>query len=301
MNRPLELPGRGFDLLARMLVTSSLLIGLFGGYLKYGVIVPLKIEGYGSKSVMELPFLYFSDPVLGFLLEQGPQEVQKPDVTPTVPQRPSDPPTVTTTPEATKPDAVRLVDDSWFDHVLFIGDSRVEGLKSYARSGNADYFCDVGMQVFNVAGKQLSDRNFGKQSLHSLLEQKRYDKIFLCFGLNEAGYPTRSFQIRYQQLLDEILTLQPESVVILHGIMSVTEAKAGSADYFRPEHLQERNRFLESLADGKQIFYVDVNPWFADDENYLLESLTNDGCHPTVEGYRQWRDWIAYIAATLGV
>lgn len=230
---------------------------------------------------------------------------------PTVPSSDpvTQPPTTTTAPPQTKPTTPKdepnfdfpgeSVDNSWFDNVLFIGDSRVVGLRDYARSGNADYFCDVGMSLFNYSSKQLSDKNFSKQKLTELLSSKKYDKIIINFGLNEAGYPLNSFKLAYTQFVDTVQQYQPDAKIILQGIMSVTRKKAASASYFAVSNLQKMSAQIESLADGEKIFYIDCNEYFADSEGYLYSALSNDGCHPTGSGYRNWRDWIAFAVNQL--
>jgi len=193
------------------------------------------------------------------------------------------------------------VADTWFENVLFIGDSRYVGLKSYARSGNADYFCDVGMTVFNYSGKTLSDKNFSNMTLQQLLASRTYDKIFFNFGLNEAGYSASYFISKYQALVDFVKAAQPDAILILNGIMSVTPSKASQASYFTPAYLASLSAKIEAMCDGKKIFYIDCNEYFSDSEGYLYSSLTGDGYHPTVYGYRKWRDWIAFAVEKLGI
>ncbi len=287
-------------MLVLSLLLSSILVAGFGTYLKYAVIRPLDIAEYGDKSVMELPFLYFSDPVLKVLLEDSqviaPTQPQPtdPSVTPSSSETSSTAPT-----EPTNPDAP--VDESWFEDVLFIGDSRTVGLRDYARSGNADYFCDVGMTVFNLHDKTLEDKQFSKQSLTELLGSQKYGKVFINLGLNEAGWPSSSFQKRYQQLVELVQQLQPDAIVVLQGIMSVSRSKAASQDYFSLENLNSRNQFIQSLSNEQTIFYIDANEEFTDEDGYLLEELSNDGYHPTGEAYRLWRDWIAVAVGRLGI
>ena len=60
------------------------------------------------------------------------------------------------------------VEEDYFDTALFIGDSRTVGLALYGRLGQADYFADVGMSVFNLFDKSVSDDHFAKQDLRSL-------------------------------------------------------------------------------------------------------------------------------------
>lgn len=296
--------GLGLGILAFMAVVAGV-----GAYLKYDILRPLQL--YQDKSIFELPFLIYSDDYLRFMVENA-DRLQPTDPPPTAGSAPPAPPN-TTKPQPTEPTIptppkdepvlgpIVSVSPEWFDRTLFIGDSRIVGLRDYARSGNADYFCEVGMTVFDCGSKQLSDRNFPKQSLESLLSNKQYDKIFINFGLNEAGYPLASFELAYRQFVDMIRQKQPNARIILHGIMSVTRSKAAQADYYTPKHLQARSAFIASLADGATVFYVDCNSVFADSEGYLYPSLTNDGYHPTGSAYGQWRDWIAYIVATLEV
>lgn len=292
--------------LLRMLALSSAAVALTGYCIKNALIIPLSITQYADASVMALPFLYAGDPALRALVESA-QQPSQPDFS--APAMEDTGPTQTPAPSLPEPEEdgpildfpQPWVDTSWFDNTLFIGDSRVEGLKLFARSGKADYFCDVGLQVYSVLEKELEDVGFPKQPLETLLSGKTYDKIFICFGLNEAGYPIGSFQSRYQLLLEKVRALQPEAAIILHGILSVTEEKSDSAAYLSLENLNRRNEVIASFADGERIFYVDANPWFADREGYLFPQLTNDGYHPTVEGYRHWRNWLFYMAAQLGI
>lgn len=268
--------------LLRMLAASSLLVALIGLSIRGSVIVPLGISEYQNTSVMALPFLYARDPVLRSLIDSA----TKPPVPTTLPTVEAE----TSTPAATEaPEPVP-------DRVLFIGDSRVEGLKLFARMDNADYFCDVGLQVYSVLEKELEDQSFPKQTLQTLLSHRQYGQIFVCFGLNEAGYPEHSFRQRYGSLLETIRALQPRATIILHGILSVTEEKSSSAPYLSLQNLNQRNRVIAAFANGEKTLYVDANPCFTDENGYLLTSLTNDGYHPTVEGYRRWRDWIVEIA-----
>ena len=292
--------------LLRMLALSSAAVALTGYCIKNALIIPLSITQYADASVMALPFLYAGDPALRALVESA-QQPSQPDFS--APAMEDTGPTQTPAPSLPEPEKdgpildfpQPWVDTSWFDNTLFIGDSRVEGLKLFARSGKADYFCDVGLQVYSVLEKELEDVGFPKQPLETLLSGKTYDKIFICFGLNEAGYPIGSFQSRYQLLLEKVRALPPEAAIILHGILSVTEEKSDSAAYLSLENLNRRNEVIASFADGERIFYVDANPWFADREGYLFPQLTNDGYHPTVEGYRHWRNWLFYMAAQLGI
>ena len=78
--------------------------------------------------------------------------------------------------------------DISMDDALFIGDSRTVGLMEYAGIDGADYFCTVGMSVYNIHKKPVSVPNVGKVTLTELLNSKKYGKIYIMLGINEVGY-----------------------------------------------------------------------------------------------------------------
>lgn len=306
-----------------ILLTAAVLFGQ-GIYLKYWVLKPL---GLGQEeSALALPFLLMTDDGLRYAIRQAQQtEPSLPPETTAPPAETTEPPTApptnppteppattvpetvpeTTSPETTPPettdDGKRGVDESWYDDVLFIGDSRTCGLRDFARSGNADYFCKVGMTVFGVTTEQVEDKNFSKQTLQSLLKSKTYGKIFINLGLNECGYPIDPLIQAFSDLIDQIHEIQPDAVIIIQGIMTVSRGKAASASYFAISNLQKINQRLSELADWKTVYYIDVNSAFADEEGYLPSQMSSDGCHLYAKYYVQWAEWISYAAGLFGI
>ena len=193
------------------------------------------------------------------------------------------------------------VSDGWYSDVLFIGDSRSVGLRDYARSGNADYFCTVGMSVFNYDDRTASDINFSKQTLESLLKNKTYGKIFISLGINECGYSTGSLIKAYSKLVNRVRELQPDAKIILQSIITVTEKYAGNKDYFQPSHIQSINDRIKGLSNGSTIFYIDANPYFTDSRGFLYTDITGDGCHFSGKHYREWAKWISFAVGKLGI
>ena len=191
--------------------------------------------------------------------------------------------------------------DAWFDDVLFVGDSRVVGFRDYARTGGAEYFCNVGLTVFQVmGGTQCGDRGFEAQSLKTLLTNRRYGKVIISLGINECGYPLSTFLSAYGELVEMVQTLQPGAKIILQGILGVTRNYAGSRSYFYPENLHRFNEGIQGFVGGN-IYYIDPNTLFSDPDGYLYTAVTGDGCHPTGKYYRMWADWISYAIAQQGI
>ncbi len=328
-------------LLAIALVLSGLGVASYGAYLKYEVIRPLGLPAYGDKSIFELPFLAHGDDVLVFMLENAEQLMQPRPTEPSVPTAgsvatvpssqtsttgpaSSAPSAATTEPVCPPPDTLppftepssaaptqpvepdfafpgERVDSSWFDRVLFIGNSRTCGLRGHYRNGRAEYFSDYGMTVYNYSKKRCSDKNFQDLTLEELLSSRQYDKIIINFGLNEAGYSLYSFRLAYEQMYQFVRQAQPDAVIILQSILSVTRDKYGEGEFFHPDNLAMMNQAIEQFVNGTDTFYIDANPWFTDSEGFLYESLTNDGYHLDPEALREYSRWIAHAVKELGI
>lgn len=283
--------------LLAMLVISSLLVAGAGAYIKYEVLEPMGL--YQDKSIMELPFLLATDDALIYMVQAAsrPTEPTQPPET-TVPMdtepatEPTEPPTQPPTEPPTLPTEPEKVDESWFDDALFIGNSLGVGLRDYARLGDADYFCMIGMNVFNIHENWVFVDGVGNVNLDRLLSTRTYGKIYIHLGTNECGYPLESVRSAFRDLLDKIREKQPDAAIIIQATTTFGRAKARSYRYMVPATITALNEELKTLADGETIFFIDYNPEIVDEEGYLPESYSLDGCHPTVEGYRQWAQWI---------
>ncbi len=185
-----------------------------------------------------------------------------------------------------------MVDESWFDDALFIGDSRTDGLRLYSRIGKADYFCSTGLSVFTVLTKELSDKNFSEQKLETLLESRTYGKILIGLGINECGSSLKAFTKSYSTLIETVRAKQPDALIILQSIMTCSPKKEAQGSNFGPANLYTRNEAIRGLADGVHVFYIDVNTVFADENGYLPSGFSSDGCHLYAKYYPLWVEWI---------
>ena len=185
-----------------------------------------------------------------------------------------------------------MVSASWFDDALFIGDSRTDGLRLYARTGQADYFVSTGLTVYTALTKTSSDKNFPSQTLRSLLGGKTYGKVLICLGLNECGTNIQRIINAYQNLVYTVRQKQPGAVIILQGVMACGRAKARSSACFGPENINRLNANIKKMAAGAGAYYIDPNTVFADSEGYLPDYLSGDGCHFRAKYYPVWMNWI---------
>lgn len=282
---------QGIGLWPALLETGVILAGL-GLLLNLFVCKPQGI--YQDENLITLPFVMLSnrgsaDPD-GAASQKTPTAQQNNSVPPeTVPESSAEP-TETQPKEFQVP--VYGEDEHYFDDVLMIGDSRICGLRDYARLGKADYFCEVGTTVFSVWGQTASDEDFESQTLAELLASKTYGKIYISLGLNESGYPLYKVMDRYAELIGKIQEAQPDAIIVLNSIMTVSREKAASASQFSLENLRSLNQEISQLADGQRVFYLDVNEEFANGDGYLPDEMSADGCHLYGRYYEQWAKWL---------
>ena len=185
------------------------------------------------------------------------------------------------------------------DDALFIGDSRTVGLMEYAGIDGADYFCTVGMSVYNIHKKPVSVPNVGKVTLTELLNGKKYGKIYIMLGVNEVGYKFSSTAEKYSELVEFIKDKQPNAVIFIQANLHVSKSRSDSDKVVNNVTINGINTELSKLADGKSIFYLDANILFDDEAGGLSADKSEDGTHLYAKYYREWGEWIIRQTASL--
>lgn len=193
-----------------------------------------------------------------------------------------------------RPNSNTSMDDS-----LFIGDSRTVGLMEYADINGADYFCTVGMSVYNIHKNPVSVQNVGKVTLAELLNGKKYGKIYIMLGVNEVGYKFSSTAEKYSELVEFIKDKQPNAVVFIQANLHVSKSRSDSDKVVNNIAINGLNTELSKLADGKSIFYLDANILFDDEAGGLSADKSEDGTHLYAKYYREWGEWIIRQTSSL--
>ena len=204
--------------------------------------------------------------------------------------------TVSTTVQPTQgqPQTQQPIDDPVeldMSNALFIGDSRTVGLMEYSGL-ESDFFASVGMSVYNVEDEEVSVPNVGKVTLDQLLSNREYDTIYLMLGINELGYDMDQTVNVYGKLVEAISKSQPDAKLMILANLHVTQEKSRNHDYITNERIDEFNDKTAGLADGKNIFYLDANPEYDDENGAMSPEVTSDGAHLYAKYYEQWGTWI---------
>lgn len=187
------------------------------------------------------------------------------------------------------------VELSYFDDAAFIGDSRTVGISDYAGFDNSDFYCESSMTVFKVLDDKgiICQETGRKVDLKEVLSQKQYGKIYLMLGINELGYGnTQMFLEKYEETLQSIRQWQPDAVIYIMANLHISEAKNRPDTEFNNVNINDKNAAIATLADGKDIFYLDSNPFFTDNDGFLKEDITFDGVHLYAQFYAQWKGFL---------
>lgn len=184
------------------------------------------------------------------------------------------------------------VDESYFDDAVFIGDSRVEGLELYSGLKNTTFYAVQGLTIFGLMGHEYAKVGGSTVSLREALSQKQFKKIYIMVGVNELGTWTDTFTDAYKDAINEIRQLQPGAVIFIQGIMYVSDDYSKAHDIVNNDNIIDKNNHIAALANGVDIFYLDMNPAITDDSGYLDPELTWDGVHLQAQYYSLWVDFL---------
>lgn len=188
----------------------------------------------------------------------------------------------------TGPIDFEAVDDSYFDDAVFIGDSRMVGVSEYAGMDNASFLGKTAMTIYSMMDDKC-ETDPDRRTVREALESEKYGKIYIMVGINEVGTgDTDYFVNHYQEVLSEIRELQPDAIIFVQAIMHVSHDLDISGSYINNTAINDRNQGLSQLANGKDIFYIDVNPVFDDENGALVKAYTWDDVHLYATYYALW-------------
>lgn len=190
-------------------------------------------------------------------------------------------------------------DLSYFDDALFIGDSRTVGLYEYGGLGNAEVFAHSGMSIYKVFNEEFELQSGEKVTLETALQKKKFGKIYIMLGINELGYDFDQTVERFNEAIALIRELQPEALIFIQANLHITNAKSEDSELFNNTNIDLFNQAVGELADGKNIFYLDVNPLYDDEEGGLSEEFTTDHAHILGKYYVDWVDFILQNAVMM--
>ena len=196
--------------------------------------------------------------------------------------------------------ALQEVDDSYFSDALLIGDSRTVGLYEYGEMENVtsflaresttiyDLFDDDEKMEYTPKGKESRER-----TLKDLLSKAKFKKIYISVGVNELGIPdTKDYYEEFRKVIKKINKLQPDAIIYIQGIMHVSRNMSSTDPVYNNKAIVQRNKAISTLANGRNIFYIDMNADLCDENGDLKAELTGDGIHLKASACELWHKFL---------
>lgn len=184
------------------------------------------------------------------------------------------------------------VDESYFADAVFIGDSRTVGIESYSGIENATFLCKTSLTIFDYDKPKL-EYNGKKTSIREVLRSQQFKKIYLMVGINDctsSGF--EDFFAQYTAVVADIRSLQPDALLFLEGNLSMTQEKSAASPRLNNQNLFKRNAAIQTLANQRNIFYIDINESSLCENGVLIGAYTWDQVHIKAEYYTVWKDFL---------
>lgn len=184
-----------------------------------------------------------------------------------------------------------------FSDACFIGDSRTVGLELNADKPLADFYASQGLSVNNALTEQVVTLNNGNMgTVIDGAAQKQYGRIFVMFGINELGWPyPDNFTQYYVELIEELQAVQPDAQIYIQSVLPVSSKALEEGEVFTNENIDAFNEYVRQAAAQTSSVYLDINPYFKDENGSLPEDASTDGIHFGREYCLKWIDILAYL------
>ena len=171
--------------------------------------------------------------------------------------------------------------------LLMIGDSITHGWEG---SGN---------EVWNKFYEKRNAVNLGiggDQTQHVLwrLEHGNIDGIqpklaVLMIGTNNAGCGNpQEIAAGVRAIVKKLRGKLPQTKVL---VLAIFPRGADNNDPLRQVN-SKTNEIIARLADGKDVFFLDIGPKFLDSDGTLPKAIMPDRLHPNAKGYAIWAEAI---------
>lgn len=193
--------------------------------------------------------------------------------------------------ESDKTPHFEKVGEDYFKNTLFIGDSRTVGFKIYKTLEGVTYYANQSFGVYGGFDLTMQLKKFGLVTLGELLDKHKFDKIYICLGINNVATNPENHKRKYREFLDHVLETQPNAIVFLIANLHVTKFKT-TDNRVNNNNINIINNFVKEFADANRVFYLDPNPLYDDEDGCLSEYLSTDGYHMESKYYDKYLDFL---------
>lgn len=205
------------------------------------------------------------------------------------------------------------VSSSYFDDVVFIGDSICQGLGNYAvwkkdtfkvdYFGNAEFLTALNFGIRNaLLGKKLPLYQGEQLPLEETISKMNVTKVYLLLGLNDIdAFTIDKIVGYYDELINNILEKNPDLKIFIQSVTPLTrfENDGQNLKNLTQDRVDELNWRFFNLAKEKGYYYLDVASVVKDEEGFLPDEYSyNKTCHMKPEALELWIEYLRTHALT---
>lgn len=181
-----------------------------------------------------------------------------------------------------------------FADAVFIGDSRTEGLQINTGLTSARFLAAKGLKVDTALEDSVIKLKSGSRgTVIDGLKEGTYNRVYVMFGMNELGWPYLDvFTNRYEKLIEEIKSVQPNATIYVQSILPVSKEKSDKDSIYNNENISKFNTAIKEMADKNGYIYLDVASAVMDSNSALPSNASSDGVHLNKEYSQKWLNYL---------
>lgn len=182
--------------------------------------------------------------------------------------------------------------------VVFIGDSITQGWEGKGREHWAEHFEALGALNWGYSGDRTEHVIWRMQN--GDVQRVNPEVAVLMIGTNNTGHglrPAKETAMGIQKIIEDLAWKWPDTRVILTAIFP----RGATPDDPKRRRNSEINALIKPLADGKRVFWQDINQEFLDEKGNLSQEVMPDLLHLNADSYAIWAKAVSGKLHELGV
>ncbi len=191
------------------------------------------------------------------------------------------------------------VDDSWFDNVVFIGDSVTEGLKLYRGDAipGAKFLSAGSLSATNILSGQLKPTYQGeKVTVENGVKLSGAKYVYIMMGMNNISYGVERATSDMVTVINSITAANPSVKIVIESVTPMTSTSSRTDSKLNNTTINAYNERMKQLAAENGWYYVNVAEAVSDANGYLIQSYCSDannmGIHFNSKGAAAWIDYL---------
>jgi beta-glucosidase len=171
--------------------------------------------------------------------------------------------------------------------LLMIGDSITHGWEGGGKDVWDKYYAKRNAVNLGIGGDQTQHVLWRLE--HGNIEGVQPKLAVLMIGTNNAGSGNpEAIAAGVEAIVAKLRDKLPQTKIL---ILAIFPRGADPKDRLRQVNTKA-NGIIAKLADGKDVFFLDIGPKFLDKEGRLSRDIMPDLLHPNAKGYAIWAEAI---------